>query len=335
MQSEARKWICACLLFPFLLQADFVPEPAPNLPAPESEGPWLTGPLLTGSPLVVPGGHYNVEPYFFALANTGTYDENWQMEETPTLWSNSFQPVIQVGLTSWMDIQVYPILFYNYTKGAGSWEFGDFPVQADFQLYQAPDEAAAWIPHLKFWLREIFPTGKYDELNPAKLGTDLGGGGSYVTTAGVVLGRVVHIQGLHFLSWRLSLQYNFPSSVHLKGLDAYGGGVNTDVNYLPAQSAEVYLGLEWTMTQRLALALDGALIWARGDGFSGQLGLAANAATPAAIGFGDPSFQYSLAPAIEYNWSENFGAILGSWFTVAGKNAVAFSSVVGAVNLYF
>jgi hypothetical protein len=45
--------------------------------------------------------------------------------------------------------------------------------------------------------------------------------------------------------------------------------------------------------------------------------------------------QYSLAPAIEYNWNIDLGVISGVWFTFAGKNAEAFASWVTALNYYY
>lgn len=315
------------LIAPLTLFADIVPQPEVN-------GPWLTGPLLAPSPLVVPGGHWNIEPYLYATANLGTYDENWRLQKNEEiLWSNALQPVIQVGLTDWMDVQIYPTLYYNYTRGAGAWVFGDFPLQFDFQLYQT--SVSSWAPNVKFTIREIFPTGEYDELKLAKKQTDLGGGGSYVTSFAVAFGDIYHVRGFHFLSWRLSLQYSFPAPVQLKGLNAYGGGEGTDLRYFPAQSAQVDLGVEWTLSQNWAFACDAVLNWAKGDAYSGVLGVVPDAAAPAPIGFGSPSFQYSLAPALEYNWSENLGLIFGSWFTVAGKNALGFCSAIGAVNYYF
>jgi hypothetical protein len=49
---------------------------------------------------------------------------------------------------------------------------------------------------------------------------------------------------------------------------------------------------------------------------------------------GPSSSQYSLAPAIEYNWSQNIGLIGGVWFTVAGQNISQFNSIVIALNYY-
>ena len=57
--------------------------------------------------------------------------------------------------------------------------------------------------------------------------------------------------------------------------------------------------------------------WAGKTRFKGKT-LVPNTAPPAA--------QFSLAPAIEYNWSSDIGIIFGPWFTIAGRNAVQLVS---------
>jgi hypothetical protein len=50
---------------------------------------------------------------------------------------------------------------------------------------------------------------------------------------------------------------------------------------------------------------------------------------------GGPSIEsLSLAPAIEYSWSANFGMIAGVWFTAAGRNSTVFANGIVAINVY-
>jgi hypothetical protein len=43
----------------------------------------------------------------------------------------------------------------------------------------------------------------------------------------------------------------------------------------------------------------------------------------------------TLAPAIEYNFTQTIGVIVGSWFTLKGRNANRFVSAAAALNYYF
>lgn len=308
-------------LFPFLLFADKAIDPTKE---PKIE-PWLTGPLLAPSGLVVPKGDYYFEPYNYLTAYTGKYDQNGDVVEAETSWNNSFQPYAQFGLTSWLDCDITLILNYNYTQHQAAWTFGDIPFAFDIQLYQ-PDPND-WMPNIKMSLKETFPTGKYDKLDPQKKGTDIGGGGSFVTGLELVLGKLIHLGGVRFMTTRLSFLYNIPSPIRIKDLSVYGGGKGTNARFFPAQNFQADLGLEVMLTQNVALAWDLVGTWAKKTHFTGEEG-------PAPLGRNAFSTQYSMAPAIEYNWSQDIGIIAGSWFTFAGKNSNRFWSAVIAFSYY-
>lgn len=296
------------------------------------EAPWLTGPLLAPSSVTVPPGSFNIEPYIFATAYTGVYNEDWKAISSSTFWANDFQVPIQVGVLSWMDFQITPGFSWNYTEHKGNWALQDLPVVIDIQLYDNEFTPGNWMPSVKLVLREIFPIGKYDRLDPAKLGTDAGGLGSWVTGVGLVFGKLTHIRGVHFLNTRLTIQYNIPSAVQLRGFNTYGGGIGTRVNYFPGQNFFIDLGIEWTLAQRWALAIDLVAAYAAKPHFSGFAGTNPDGSLAS---FPTVSkIQYSIAPALEYNWSANWGVIGGAWLSVAGRNSPQFVSAVVALNYY-
>jgi hypothetical protein len=297
----------------------------------EIENPWYTGPLITPSSVVVPAGHINFEPYIYVLANSGFYDSHGNVVKEDLSWVNSFQPIIQIGLTSWMDIQFLPTIVYNYNKHHAQWLYSDSQIILDFQLL-SPKHIDDWTPYIKFFLIEIFPTGQYRNLNPKKRGVDLSGTGSFRTVPGIVIGELFHLWAHHFIIARLALQYDLPAPVHLKGFNAYGGGYGTNARFFPAQSLELTIGVELTLSKNWVLACDFEGLWTQKTHYSGNPGKNADG-TPAILGV-KASSQYAFAPALEYNWSESLGIIGGSWFTFAGCNAPRFWSAVLAVNYY-
>jgi hypothetical protein len=319
-------WIA--FLLPFVCFADKVPH---LLPAKGDYVPWLTGPLITPSARIVPVGYYYVEPYVYLIGNTGTYNGHWNsVKNDHTFWANSFQPTIQIGLTQWMDFDIYPTVYYNYTDHEAKWAFGDLPIAFDFQLYISDHED--WLPDVVFTIKELFPTGKYDRLDPKKKGTDVGGNGSFNTGVELVFGKLFHLGGVHFTTQRLAFSYNLPAPVHLKGFNVYGGGYGTDARFFPAQTFQIAYGTEISLSQNWVLACDLVGVWATKTHFSGNSGTTATGA-PATLGTGS-SAQFSLAPAFEYNWSQNIGIIAGSWFTFAGRKSVQFSSFIAAFSWY-
>ena len=317
------------LLLPFLLFArGKVIYKQPN---PETLPAWLTGPLLAPSANVVPIGYCNIEPYIFATAFTGLYTPDWEVEKSPTFWSNILQIPIQIGLTSWLDFQFSPTVSWNYTQHQSTWTLGDLPIGIDIQLYRSKSQS--WIPNVKLALKENVPIGKYRNLDPKKLATDAGGVGSWITSLGVVFGHIYHIADPYYVNYRLYLSYLLPAPVHLTGFNFYGGGYGTDVRMFPPENFQADLGIEITLAQTWAFALDILGIWGGKRHFTGKVGTDA---------FGNPAFlslgslvEYSIAPAIEYNWNTDFGIIAGAWFTVAGRNSFVFTSGVFAANYYF
>ncbi len=312
----------------FLLGVEkvFYQEISPNV-----EPPWLTGPLIAVSAQVVPRGHVNIEPYFFVNAITGNYNGEWKTVDMPIFWNNYFQCPIYIGLTSWMDFEILPTVYWNYTQHVAHWAFGDFPVVVAIQLYSAAP--SRWFPNVKLILQETLPTGIYQKLNPDDLNTTVGGGGSWNTGIGIVFGKLHHIYKLIYFNYRLVLQYALPAPVHLKGFSIYGGGYGTDARFFPNQNFKADFGMELTLTQNWAFALDVIGIWGGASHYSGFAGINADG-TPAKLG-SRSYVQYSLAPAIEYNWNAAIGIISGVWFTVAGKNFPIFRNGIVAINYYY
>jgi hypothetical protein len=305
---------------------------------PTKEGspvPWLTGPLLAPAANVVGDGAYNIEPYFFVTKNPAIYDKNWNAQSIPPQWSLSVQAPAWVGLTDWCDITFIPAAGWNDKKSGGAaWTLLDFNMQLDFQIWHQNWSDSSWIPSIKLGLRETLPTGKYRNLNPQKLSADQGGFGSWVSSLQLAFGRVFHITGYQFLNVRLVGQYAYYSSpVHVKGYNAYGGGIGANGTIHPGSYETLDLGLEYSVSRHWAFALDVVGYWQSKSKFRGYGGQDFLLRTPTTVAKA-AAIEYSLAPAIEYNWNANLGMITGVWFTIVGKEISELYSFVFAVNWY-
>ena len=138
------------------------------------------------------------------------------------------------------------------------------------------------------------------------------------------------INGRHYLRPRLNLTWIVPAPVHVKGFNAYGGGFGTNGKVYPGQIFNPILSFEYTFTQNWVAAIDIQYIYGFKDRFSGKRGRNKDG-TKANVGH-DPLQQFSLAPALEYNFSAALGIIAGVWFTVAGDHSSDFVSGVIAIN---
>lgn len=297
--------------------------------------PWFTGPILSPSSLVVEAGHWGVEPYFSVYDFPANYNEDWKAEEIPNFLSIELEPYSWVGLTNWMDLSFHPTLFWNHDqKGGGSWALGDLIIQPEFQLWDESWSDASWTPNVKLGIKETIPIGKYRNLVPQKKYTDQGGFGTWITNANLTFGKIFHIKDCQFLSWRFHLSWNFfHSIVHIKGYNAYGGGIGANGRVRPGMSLTSFLSFEYSVSRNWVLVMEFAGFWQQKGKFQGNPGINFIEGPETVITLTNAT-QYSLAPAIEYNWNENLGIIAGTWFTIAGKQSSEFYSFIFAVNYY-
>lgn len=286
--------------------------------------PWLTGPLLTPSGHVIPSGRWNFEPYLYATAITGAYNSKWKTVGAEHNFYNYLAQVpIEYGFAKDWDFQVVPQWAWSQTKGASSWTLGDFPIVFDYQvLMDSPN--VRW-PAIRIAFQFNLPFGKYQRLNPRKLGTDVGGSGNLHPSIALVLSRLFYLGGPHFLGSRFYAGYQPPVPVHVHGLNAYGGGRGTRGKVFPGGRFKTLIGLEYTLAQKWALAFDAQYVHQDRNRFSGHTTLPMRAPS---------SEQFSIAPGLEYNWSPYVGIIAGAWFTVAGRNTGEFVSGIIAINIY-
>lgn len=291
--------------------------------------PWYTGPLLTPSAHIVPPGYFNIQPYIFYTNNYGKFSESGKSHDIPNL--NSFNPqvIFQFGVLDWMAGILTGQWERNTQLGKSGANWGDTSLTLGFQLL--PE--GPYRPALLFSVGETFPTGKYQHLNPRKIGLDATGAGSYQTKLSLNISKVVWWVATHPMNFRLSLNYNVPAPVSVKGLNAYGGVPATHGKVHLGQGFQGDFGYEYSFTRRWVFALDAVYTYNAKNTFSGHRGTV-SPGVPAVVG-GPFNDQLSFAPAIEYNTSENFGILGGVWFTVWGRNSFNFISGVFSVEYTF
>ncbi|HEX2583220.1 MAG TPA: transporter, partial [Chlamydiales bacterium] len=126
-------------------------------------------------------------------------------------------------------------------------------------------------------------------------------------------------------STTVSAQYAISSLVYVRGANAYGGDSSTNGLVRPGNAVQLIVSFEYTLTQNWALALDTYYQHLNRSTFSGN-------SDGKKVG-APSSEQFSLAPAIEYNFSKKLGIIGGVWFSVASRNTPQFIS--GVLNLTY
>ncbi len=331
-----KKWLSAGVIplvfYTSVLQADKSVTPV--------KGPWFTGPLLTSSANMLPYDNFNIEPYIYAIHYTGTYDADWKKHSNIKFWTYQFQYSVQIGLSSRLQLSLAPQVFYNKIDAnhilglpsASSTQFTDLPVTLGIQIVRAKKED--WYPTIGFQITEIFPTGKYEKLDPLKRRMDVGGLGAYATNFTLLFGKLFHVNGDHgYLSTRGSVGYTIAPPVEVHEVNTYGGGIGTKGHVHPGRVLQGLIGMEYAITLNWVAAIDLNYVHINKTTFRGNPGILAQGVA-AKVGF-KSSEQFSLAPALEYNISEKVALIAGVWFSVVGRNQFDFTSGVVAFNWYY
>ena len=286
--------------------------------------PWFTGPLLAPSAHTVRPGHIKIQPYFNTFVMEGDYDSHWHVISRPNFYDVNLRVQTKVGLCKRLDFQITPMVRYRETQGQHSFNVGDLPVSLNVQILAARKLGDG--PNLKLLLRANIPTGKYRNLNAHRLRTDAMGTGCWFPNGGLALSYIWHIQGFRYVEIRAFSAYYIGVPVHVKGINTCGGDPGTRGTVYPGNYLDIDVALEYSLSQRWALACDFFYEHFNRDRFSGKTTVATTR----------PSGEiFSLAPAIEYNWSKRFGVIGGVWFSVAGRNLPQFVNGMLSVAAHF
>lgn len=290
-----------------------------NLPT-----PWFTGPLIAPSGYTVPPGHFSLQPFFNSFVNVGTYNSHWKARSTPNFYNANLRVRVKAGVLKWLDVQLTPQVTYQETQGKHSVGFGDLFFTLNFQLltYELKDP---W-PALKLILSTSIPSGKYQKLKPSLKATDAMGTGCWYPEAAIVLSKLWYLSGIHYFEARLYTGYRIATPTSVKGLSFYGGDRSTRGTSYPGNIFYVDGAFQYNFTQSFVLACDVYYLHRDRSRFSGHTKEAATRPSEE---------QFSLAPALEYNWNEDIGIIGGVWFSVAGRNTPQFINGILSLNAYF
>lgn len=292
--------------------------------APRAEEPWFAGTLEAPAATVNAAGQLTLEPSLSLSNGRGSYGQNGQRIANSHP-SYTINPLILIkygvapGVQSTLNVQGA----WNRESGESSSSFGDTGLGLGFALLDEDPETLA--PAVRLDLQATLPTGDYQRLDPDLDGSDATGSGSYV--AGLRLNSAkTFTVGEHAFRPHACVAYDFYfSHVGVHGTNAYGGGRGTSGTVTPGRSLTAYLSGEYALSQRWALALDLVYTHNGRNKFRGDSGVQPNGA-PASVGNGTAHL-YTIAPALEYSWSETRGVVAGATFDVAGRNASQAISV--------
>ncbi|HWF62507.1 MAG TPA: hypothetical protein VN666_19665 [Nitrospira sp.] len=297
---------------------------------PQPAGPWFTGTLLSTRGRTLDQGHVVVEPYFYFTRYGGLYNDSWRLQSATVSRTIIQQTYFIYGLTNRIDIEIAPQWLDNSAEGQSISGVGDFPLQLGFQALSGGSDS--WLPDVRVWVQETFPTGRYNNLSLSTTGLGGTGGGSFATTVGIGVQKAIRLGGHHVFRYRVNATYGFYSPVTVQGFNTYGGGFGTDGRVDPGSVTTLTVAGEYSLTRHLVLALDIGFQTINATNFSGTTGVGVSG-EQAIVGRGYGNL-LTIAPAVEYSFNQHVGLIAGPWFSLRGRNTSEFFGVVAALYLY-
>lgn len=280
--------------------------------------PWSTGPLFSFDAVNTKPGQYVIQPYLNLILTYGKYNDNYHQKSTDTLTQINTIFILQGGITSFLDYQVTAQTYSSFQNGSSSTHFGDTSILVGLQLFR--EKLCTYKPNIRLIISESIPTGKYDNLSTGKLG--LSGQGAYETTLGLIASKLFYPSPMHPLSIRFNFLYTIASKFTAYNIHLYGGEKGAIDKIHPGNEVQIILSPQYSLTQNWVLAAD-VLYNHTNKTFVKRLDPSIKNTKRTTIPSQD---LFSLAPAIEYNYSANFGILGGVWFSVIGRNTDAFVS---------
>jgi len=215
----------------------------------EAQGwnPVSAGPVSTWTAPLCGKGKLVVQPFLFYNRTRGIFNEKGHynpLDSGDRKYQYQEQLFAQYGITDHLEIDAQTVYQENYVKNAAgkahSNGFGDSYLFMRYCLAEETDYA----PHIAALFQVKAPTGKYEDANTDKLGTDLmgatSGGGSWDQGMGLIITKKAKPFVLH-----ADAMYSFPQKVRIDGVKTrYANYFNYD------------LGLEYFLPKDLNFMLE-------------------------------------------------------------------------------
>jgi hypothetical protein len=271
-----------------------------GLPAVVRDEAWFTGSLDSTGANALPAGHFLAEPYLG--------------ETIPGHTAQSLN-LLLYGVTDAFTIGVIPRFSWHDQA-----EIGDVTARLQYR-FSAYDEDSGR-PALAFVFNQDLPTGKYDHLNRA--GEDGAGSGAFVTRLGFLADEYVTIDGRP-LRLRLNLSYGISTSVGIEDRSVYGTPDGFRGQAKLGAAYDAVLAFEYSLSTRWAVALDATYDRTGKTRIDGALYHSVSPEGQSA----------ALVPALEYNFTDFTGLIVGVQLPVWQSAAPRVTMPMAALNCVF
>jgi hypothetical protein len=253
--------------------------------------------MLASNAETLPHGHVYTEPYFYDVMVGGDHHPG----------SSGFY---QYGLFDSLTVGLQPSFATATNQLDHGMTIGDFKLLSQLRLTHFTPQHR--IPTVALVLNEVVPTGKYDRLGPQQEGH---GSGAYATEVGVNVQHYFLLANGRLLRARINVLHSFPRRADVDDRSVYGTAPGFCGHARPGEKTTLIGAVEYSLTREWVLAFDVIRETATKTTLQGRYanGPPVEQAFPATRSVG-------FAPAVEYNWSDRTGILLGVWISPKGHN---------------
>ena len=293
------------------INASAADAPASASPTQATEEEWnppSAGPITTWTAPLCGKGKVSVQPFFFYNMTRGQFDSKGDYKSLPDGDKQSQyqeQILLKYGFTDKLELAAQTIYQQNYIKqgGLSAHDAGLGDSLLLLRYCTCNEKEKGWLPDIDGMFQLKVPTGKYQHLDPNKLGADLNGAtsspGAWAPGIGIDMTKKLKPFILHF-----DYIYSFPQEVSIDGVNTdYANFINSDFS------------VEYFLTKGFSLMLEANTFW-QGDKYQD--------------GARQPStgVRYvTLSPGI--GWAnDKIQTMLAYQRVVLGKNTAANDSIV-------
>jgi len=161
------------------------------------EHPATAGPIIADTAVPTPPGQWIIQPFLSLDFVTGSLTGNWRRVSAGGDFT-SFQMPVKVTYGLMRNLEIYAMIPFIHNRAAqvqdaAAWadRAADFSGMGDLSVilkYQLLAETA-WRPTVAAFFAVDLPTGHHFHTNPARLGTDVLGAGTFAFTGGANLAK--------------------------------------------------------------------------------------------------------------------------------------------------
>ena len=265
-----------------------------------------TGSMLSSNAETLPKGHFYTEPYFYDVITGGNHYPG----------SSGFY---QYGLAEGFTIGLQPKFAVGTKSPNREFSVGDLKLLSQLRLTHFTPENR--VPTVSIVLQESLPVGKHDKLGPKEDGH---GSGSFATEVGLNVQHYFLLNNGRLLRGRLNFLKSFPHGADIADRSVYGTQPGFRGHAKPGSKTTMIAAVEYSLTKEWVLAFDIIRESTAKTSLKGRYGagLLVEQSLP-------KRHQIGFAPAVEYNWNDKSGILLGVWINPKGHNSP--SSIIPAI----